>query len=204
MAYDIANDQWLITCSQMVVPNKWEPGCAMDSQSERLFVFGGYLDTNPSSTYLDNIEEYNMSANNWRLLLNVTLYEPVYRVSCILFSSFDNCIYCVGGRSKTSGSVSTVQIFDPMTLTIDSAKYELTLSRRDVRLVINGRCLLFLGGDYTATGRTNLIEYLCAPPIPTPAPIQCMFTYGSLFFSSLHIDVILFQIIILENSLFFS
>ena len=157
MCSHITNDDWL-SCSQMVIPYQFQPGCEMDALSERLFVFGGYLEQN--QTHLDKIEEYNVSANNWTLLPpNITLIQPMYRVSCILFSSYDNLIYCVGGRNEF-GSFPTIHIFNPMTLTIDAKKFAMSISRRDVRVLQYKGCLLFLGGTGGEDiGRIDIIEY---------------------------------------------
>ena len=157
----------------MIIPYQFYPGCEMDAQSERLFVFGGFIQQN--QTHLDKIEQYNVSANNWTLLPpNITLIEPMNRVSCILFSSYDNLIYCIGGLTDF-GPISTIHIFNPMTLTIDATKHEMSIGRRDVRVLQYEGCLLFLGGnDEIGDGRTDLVEYLCSPQSQTPTPTQCM------------------------------
>ena len=160
--YDITGDQWS-TCAHMNVANRWYAGCAIDSSSMNWFVFGGY--SGQSAAYLNSIEQFNVSANTWTTL-TTTLNEPKEQHSCILFETYDHQIYCAGG-STSSSQISTIEIFDPLTLTIDSTTYQLNVARFLVRLSLSGRCLLFLGGE--ADGHySNLIEYICASTSSSP------------------------------------
>ena len=151
--YEVIGDQWS-TCAPMNVLWRKLPACAMDSRSMNLFVFGGFF-----GVYLDSIEQYNVTADKWNVLSNVTLSERKNRFSCILFATYGNHIYCAGGWNG-SEHFATIEMFDPITLTIDSTKYQLNGARKNVRLLVSNRCLLFMGGSFPYS---NLIEYICAP-----------------------------------------
>ena len=165
IAYNLSSDAWY-QCSD-ANQIAWEFGCAMDAQSQLLFRFGGI--TPPLFVSLSSIERYNISNDSWHLLRNVTLAQPKHHVSCIVFFTFDQNIYCAGGGIPDSDSTS-IEIFNPTNLTIESAIYQMNVKRFGVWLVVTDQCILFVGG-WSDGVEVNIIEYLCpANPSTTTSP----------------------------------
>ena len=116
--YHRTHDDWS-ACAHLNVQYRLQPGCAMDSASVWLFVFGGRIADTP--VYPHEIEKYNVMGNTWAIISTAILQEPRNSPACILFSTYDNQIYCAGGYNGTY--LPTIDIFDPLTFWPMSAFY---------------------------------------------------------------------------------
>ena len=96
--YDISSDLWNENIADLNI-RRYSTGCAMDGSGQFAFAFGGLRSVN-----LYSIEEYNFGSNSWTLLDTsvVRLKEGKRYLSCILFMTFDQNIYCAGGYDDIS------------------------------------------------------------------------------------------------------
>jgi hypothetical protein len=94
-------DEWKQICP---LRDHRKYACAEVLASRKIFVVGGYQDTNP--TALNSCEVYSPETNDWQMICNLVLPRAAAAMACI-----DNQLYVVGGRSDRR-STDTIEHYD--------------------------------------------------------------------------------------------
>lgn len=166
--YEILSDNWkLYEVSQNNYHWKKSAGCA--AFNSYIFMFGG-SDTN-------EIQKYDIRNSEWTILQTTFLERNLNGLNCILYNGK---IYCTGGYAYLLSVVSTVHVFDPESLTVDSITYELNEARYNHRMVIFHKCLYVLGGQQGSQKLVDKIEFLCTEYKLSSNWEESLFLYGTI------------------------